>query len=60
MAENAYIGNFHTYFAIFKSLTGTQTLPNNFYSVEEVQSFDLVGHMQKFVKNWPQKCEKSY
>ena len=30
-------------------------LPNHFYFVEEVLSFDFVGHMWKLVKNWLQK-----
>ena len=32
-------------FAIFRPLTGNKTLPNYFFLVEEVVSFDLVGHM---------------
>ena len=30
---------------IFKPITTTKTLSNYFYLVEEVLSFDLVGHM---------------
>ena len=44
------------FFAIFKPLTGNKTLPNYFFLVEEVLSFDLVGHMWKWIKNWLQKC----
>ena len=32
-------------FAIFRSLRGIKTLQKHFYLVEEVLSFDLVGHM---------------
>ena len=32
-------------FAIFRPLTSNKTLPNYFFLVEEVLSFDLVGHM---------------
>ena len=32
-------------FAIFKPFTGSETLQKHFYIVEEVLSFDLVGHM---------------
>ena len=32
-------------FAIFRPLTGNKTSPNYFFLVEEVLSFDLVGHM---------------
>ena len=32
-------------FAIFRPLTGNKTLSNYFFLVEEVLSFDLVGHM---------------
>ena len=45
MAKNANIGNFGTFFAVFKPLTGIKTLSNYFYLVEEVLSFDLVGDM---------------
>ena len=43
------------FFAIFRPLTGNKTSPNYFFLVEEVLSFDLVGHMWKLVKNWPQE-----
>ena len=43
------------FFAIFRSLTGNKTSPNYLFLVEEVLSFDLVGHMWKSVKNWLQK-----
>ena len=46
---------FGTFFAIFKQLTGFKTLQKHFYLVEEVLSFNLVGHMSKSVKNWLQK-----
>ena len=36
---------FGTFFAVFKPFTGTKTLKNHFYLVEEVLSFNLVGHM---------------
>ena len=53
MAKNIpkidYVGNF---FAIFRPVTTIQTLQKYFYLVEEVLSFDLVGHMWKLVKNW--------
>ena len=42
----ADVGNFrHIFFAIFKPLTGNRTSPNYFFLVEEVLSFNLVGHM---------------
>ena len=47
---------FGTFFAVFRPLTGNKTSPNYFFLVEEVPSFDLVGHMCKSVKNWLQKC----
>ena len=37
--------NFGTFFAVFKPFIGNKTLQKIFYLVEEVQSFDLVGHM---------------
>ena len=40
----------------FRPLKGNKTSPNYFLLVEEVLSFDLVGHMWKSVKNWLQKC----
>ena len=46
---------FGTFFAILKPLTGSKTLQKHFYLVEEVLSFDLVGHMWKSVKNWLHK-----
>ena len=36
---------FGTFFAIFRPLTGNKTSPNYSFLVEEVLSFDLVGHM---------------
>ena len=42
MAKNA---KFWHVFAIFKPFTGTKILPNNFCLVDEIPSFDLVGHM---------------
>ena len=42
-------------FAIVRPLTGNKTSPNYFMLVEEVLSFDLVGHMWKSVKNWLQE-----
>ena len=57
MAKNIpkidYVGVF---FAIFRPVTTIKTLQKYFYLVEEVLSFDLVGHMGKLVKNWFQKC----
>ena len=44
------------FFAIFRPVTTIKTLQKYFYLVEEVLSFDLVGHMWKLVKNWFQKC----
>ena len=46
-------------FAVFQYLTGTKTLPIYFYLVEEVLSFNLVGHMWKSVKNWLQEWAES-
>ena len=46
---------FGTFFAIFKLLTGSTTLQKHFYLIEEVLSFDLVGHMWKSLKNWLQE-----
>ena len=45
MTKNANIGNFWHVFAIFRPFTGNKTSPNYFFLVEEVLSFDLVGHM---------------
>ena len=45
MAKNADVSNFWHFFAIFRPLTGNKTSPNYFFLVEEVLSFDLVGHM---------------
>ena len=42
MLMSAIFGKF---FAIFRPLTSNKTLPNYFFLVEEVLSFDLVGHM---------------
>ena len=39
------IGNFWHVWEFFKPITTTKTLSNYFYLVEEVLSFDLVGHM---------------
>ena len=36
---------FSTFFAIFKPLTGNKILLNYSFLVEEVLSFDLLGHM---------------
>ena len=47
---------FGMFFANFRPLTGNKTSPNYFFLVEEVLSFDLVGHIWKSVKNWLQKC----
>ena len=38
-------GQFLTIAGIFKPITTTKKLSNYFYLVEEVLSFDLVGHM---------------
>ena len=65
MAKNIpkidYISDFLPF---FRPVTTIKTLPK-FYLVEEVLSFDLMGHMWKLVKNWFQKyifygkfCEK--
>ena len=43
------------FFAIFRPLIISITLQKHFYLVEEVLSFDLVGHMWKSVKNWLQE-----
>ena len=56
MAKNANIGNFWHVFAAFRPRTGNKTSPNYLFLVEEVLSFNLVGHMWKLVKNWLQKC----
>ena len=48
----AYVG----VFCHFRPVTTIKTLQKYFYLVEEVLSFDLVGHMWKLVKNWFQKC----
>ena len=50
------IGNFWHLWEIFKPITTTKTLLNYFCLVEEVLSFNLVGHMWKSVNNWLQKC----
>ena len=39
------IGNFWHLQEIFKPITTTKTLSNYFYLVEEILSFNLVGHM---------------
>ena len=36
---------FGMFFAIFRPFTGNKTSLNYFFLVEEVLSFDLVGHM---------------
>ena len=43
--KNTNIGNFWHLWEIFKPITTTKTLSNYFNLVEEVLSFDLVGHM---------------
>ena len=45
MAKTQMLAIFGMFFAIFMPLTGPETLPNYFCLVEEVPSFDLVGHM---------------
>ena len=46
MAKNVpKIVNIGVFFAIFRPLTYSKTLQKHFYLVEEVLSFDLVGHM---------------
>ena len=35
----------NAFFAIFRPFTGNKTSSNSFFLVEEVLSFDLVGHM---------------
>ena len=45
MAKNANIGNFWHVFAILRPFIGNKTSPNYFLLVEEVLSFNLVGHM---------------
>ena len=45
MAKMLTLAIFGTFFAIFKPFTGSKTLQKHFYFVEEVLSFDLVGHM---------------
>ena len=56
MAKNTNVSNFWHIFAVFRPLTGNKTSLNYFFLVEEVLSFDLVGHMWKSVKNWLHKC----
>ena len=43
--KSTNIGNFWHLWEIFKPITTTKTLSNYFDLVEEVLSFDLVGHM---------------
>ena len=43
--KNTNIRNFWHLWEIFKPITTTKTLSNYIYLVEEVLSFDLVGHM---------------
>ena len=45
MAKITNIGNFWHLWEIFKPITTIKTLSNYFYLVEEVLSFNLVGHM---------------
>ena len=45
MAKNTDIGNFWHLWEIFKPITTAKTLLNYFYLIEEVLSFDLVGHV---------------
>ena len=45
MAKNTDRGNFWHFFAIFKPITTNKTLGNYFLVIEEVLSFNLVGHM---------------
>ena len=45
MAKMPTLAIFGMFFAIFKPLIGTKTLLNYFVLVEEVLSFNLVGHM---------------
>ena len=56
MAKNIpkidYVGNFLPFLV---PVTTIKTLQKYFYLVVEVLSFDLVGHMWKFVKNWFEK-----
>ena len=44
MAKDTNIGNFWHLREIFKPITTIKTLSNYFYLVEEVLSFNLVGH----------------
>ena len=44
MAKMLMLAIFGMIFAIFRSLTGNKTSSNYFFLVEEVVSFDLVGH----------------
>ena len=44
MAKITNIGKFFALVGIFKPITTIKTLSNYFYLVEEVLSFDLVGH----------------
>ena len=48
---NANVGNFWHVFCNFRPLTGNKTSLNYFFLVEEVLSFNLVGHMWKSVRN---------
>ena len=45
MAKTLLSAIFGTFFAILKPFTGTETLLNYLFLVDEVLSFDLVGHM---------------
>ena len=44
MAKTTNIGKFWHLWEIFKPIITTKTLSNYFYLVEEVLSFNLVGH----------------
>ena len=56
MAKMPMSAIFGMFFAIFRPFTGNKTSLNYFFLVEEVLSFDLVGHMRKSIQNWLQKC----
>ena len=56
MAKNVPKIDYVGVFCHFRHVTTIKTLQKYFYLVEEVLSFDLVGHMWKLVKNWFQKC----
>ena len=56
MAKNIPKLTMLVFFAIFRPVTTIKTLTKYLHLVEEVQSFDLMGHMWKSVKNLFQKC----